>query len=120
MSCRPTLDYVNQYKALEDFGWFSYDIAAATLSSISLLLIAALILFDKRLHMHPNKMIAYVCVCDAYGFCQFVMRYYICGYTWSHYLNEIFLKTVQVPFRRFGCRFSIGSSFDECWELQEA
>ena len=57
-------------------------------------MIALLILSDGRAQTHPNKMIAYVCLCDAYTFCQFVTRYVVCGYGWSNFLNWMYAVTV--------------------------
>jgi hypothetical protein len=48
--------------------YFDYDVAAASLSGFALLLVAVLILSDERLHVHPNKLIAYICLCDSYSF----------------------------------------------------
>jgi hypothetical protein len=85
LSCNPTLNYVNQAKV--HTGWYIFDICAASLSSVSLLFVACLILFDPRLQMHPNRLIAYICICDAFCFNQFVMRYLICGHGWNNFLN---------------------------------
>jgi hypothetical protein len=49
LSCRPTLYYVNTFKERDYTGWFTYDIAAAGLSAVSLLLVSSLILLDNRL-----------------------------------------------------------------------
>ncbi len=91
-SCNPQKGYVNERST--SFAWFKYDTVAASISCLALTLIALLILCDKRAQTHPNKMIAYVCLCDAYTFCQFVVRYVVCGYGWSNYLNWLYAITV--------------------------
>lgn len=92
LSCNPALNYVNQAK--HGTPWYLFDICAASLSTISLLFVACLILFDPRLQMHPNKLIAYICICDAFCFNQFVMRYLICGHGWNEFLNHLYAKSV--------------------------
>jgi hypothetical protein len=66
-ACTPTIDYVNAGNAGTPF--YRIDVAAASLSMIALLTIALIILNDEKLKAHPNKMIAYVFLCDAYLFC---------------------------------------------------
>ena len=66
LSCNPTLTYVNKHNQGEF--WFNYDIIASTVSSFALLIVACLILFDKRLQMHPNMLVAIICMCDSYLF----------------------------------------------------
>jgi len=65
-SCNPTLDYVNMNK--KGMPYFKTDISFAAVSCFALFFVAALILTDKRLQAHPNKLIAYVFICDAYTF----------------------------------------------------
>ena len=65
-SCNPTLDYVNQNK--NELKYFKTDIAFAAISCFALFFVAALILTDRKLQAHPNKLIAYVFICDAYTF----------------------------------------------------
>lgn len=74
--------------------WYFYDISSAGLSSVALFLVAILILSDRRLHAHPNKLIAYICLCDSYTFMQFVIRYLLCGYGLSEYANWLYAITV--------------------------
>ena len=59
-------------------------------------------------------MIAYVCLCDAYTFCQFVTRYFVCGYELNHYLNYFYAQTVQYPYVYLSCKLK-GSGFNACW-----
>lgn len=65
-SCNPTLNYVNRNKI--GLPYFRADICFATVSCFALFFLASLILTDKRLQGHPNKLIAYVFMCDAYTF----------------------------------------------------
>lgn len=111
LSCNPTLQYVNQYKVGTNH--FRFDIAAASLSGISLLLVAVLILTDKKLKVHPNKLIAYICLCDSFTFIQFVTRYLICGFGWSQAMNYFYAITVQYPWVYFDCKRS--DNFESCW-----
>ena len=92
VTCNPTVDYVNQFNS--GTNWFKYDIVAAMISSISLLLVASLILFDFRLQTHPNRMVAIICLCDSYLFFQFASRYLICGLGWSPDMNWLYAVTV--------------------------
>jgi hypothetical protein len=111
LSCRPTLNYVNKEKLNGMPGWFTYDVTASMISALSLLLISGLILLDKRLQMHPNKLLAYACLCDAYGFCQFATRYMICGHGWSHELNLIYAHSVQAPMRKVYCLLTFSETY---------
>ena len=96
--------------------WFTYDVVASMISAMSLLLISSLILLDKRLQMHPNKLLAYACLCDAYGFCQFATRYIICGYGLSHDLNIFYASSVQVPMRKAYCVLTFSETYRDCWD----
>lgn len=113
LSCNPTLTYVNQHNA-EGF-WFSYDVIASAVSSISLLIVACLILFDKRLQMHPNMLVAIICLCDSFLFFQFMSRYLICGYGWSPDLNYFYAVTVQYPWVWLTCHMDTDNPFEQCW-----
>ena len=66
-SCNPTINYVNYSKLGLTF--FNLDVTAATLSMFALTTVALIILSDEKIKAHPNKMIAYVFLCDAYLFC---------------------------------------------------
>lgn len=90
------------------------------ISALSLLLISSLILLDKRLQMHPNKLLAYACLCDAYGFCQFATRYMVCGHSWSGNLDMIYANTVQVPMRKVFCVFTFKESYNTCWAKNQS
>jgi hypothetical protein len=65
--CNPTIDYVNLYKSGLPF--YQVDLTAAGLSFFALLIIALVILSDDKIKAHPNQMIAYVFLCDAFLFC---------------------------------------------------
>lgn len=93
---------------------FKYDIIASSASCIALTLIALLVLSDKRAQTHPNKMIAYVCLCDAYSFSQYVIRYIVCGYGYSSTLNYLYAITVQYPWVYLTCKTQ-GSNYEKCW-----
>lgn len=112
-SCNPKYDYVNRNKVGLPF--FDFDITAASLSMVSLLVIASIILLDKRLQAHPNQMIAYVFLCDAYTFCQYLSRYLICGYGWSDYLNYFYAITVQYGWVKMSCNLKGGEAAVACW-----
>ena len=65
-SCDPTTGYVSLKNAGSPF--FRLDIAAASFSTVALLIMAILKLSDEKTRAHPNQMIAYVFLCDAYMF----------------------------------------------------
>jgi hypothetical protein len=60
-------------------------------------------------------MIAFVCLCDAYTFCQFLTRYLICGYEWNDALNYIYAITVQYPWVYLSCKHKGAAEFSACW-----
>ena len=72
-------------------------------SAILLSFVALLIFTDKRLQAHPNKLIAYTCLADAFNFYNFFSRYVECGYGASGLLDKLFAKSVQVPWLYFQC-----------------
>jgi len=49
-------------------------------SAIMLAFVALIIFTDKRLQAHPNMLIAFTCLADAFNFFNFFSRYLICGY----------------------------------------
>ena len=67
--------------------WFKVDIVGITISLVSLSFVSYAILSDKRIRGHPNNIIAYICLCDAYTYCQYLNRYIICGYNLDVYLE---------------------------------
>jgi len=71
---------------------------AISLSLVSLSFIAFSILQDKRIRGHPNNIIAMICLCDAYTYCQFLIRYFICGYEMNEFLEELFSWTAMIPY----------------------
>ena len=62
--CNYSEEYVNVNNAGSLF--FRLDIYGAAVSTIALLVVALVMLSDEKLGAHPNKMIAYVFLCDAY------------------------------------------------------
>ena len=49
--------------------WFRADLVGISISLVSLCFISFAILADKRVRGHPNNIIAYICLCDAYTYC---------------------------------------------------
>ena len=78
--------------------WFQLSIIFTFISVVSLSFVSLAILSDKRVKTHPNNIIAYICLCDAYTFCQFLNRYIICGYTLNIYFERLFSWTFLVPY----------------------
>lgn len=74
-------------------------LSAATLSFISLA-----ILSDERVRAHPNKLIALVCMCDAYTYNMFFNRYLICGWGLNYGLTRLFSWTVLQPWFWFSVK----------------
>ena len=48
--------------------YFKLDIAGFALSFFALSLVGLLILCDKRIRTHPNEIIAFICLSDAYNY----------------------------------------------------
>lgn len=69
--------------------------------------------------MHPNKLIAIICLCDSFSFCQFVTRYITCGFGYAHYLSWFYATTVQKPWVWVGCKLTLKESYSECWQRRE-
>ena len=74
------------------------DIIGITLSLLSLSFVSLAILSDKRVQGHPNNIIAYICICDAYTYCQYLTRYIICGYKLTKPLEVLFSWTFMEPY----------------------
>jgi len=55
------------------------------------------ILSDKHLAEHPNKIIAYTCLCDAFNYFQYASRHVTCGFNYVEWLSKFFAVTVQQP-----------------------
>ena len=107
-TCNPTIDYVNMNK--QGLAFFNIDVTAAALSTVALLTIAIIILSDQKIKAHPNQMIAYVFLCDAYLFCQFLTRYFVCGYGLNPYLSYLYAITVQYPWVKLSCNAKGGEA----------
>ena len=91
--------------------FFNLDITGATLSMVALLTIAIIILSDQKIKAHPNQMIAYVFLCDAYLFCQFLTRYLVCGFGGLNpYFSYLYAITVQYPWVKLSCNAKGGEA----------
>lgn len=55
------------------------------------------ILKDKRIRTHPNELIAYICLSDAYNYFQILSRYIYCGFKVSKYFDIVFSYTFLYP-----------------------
>ena len=67
INCNPS----NKTVSSDDAGDpnFAIDVTGFGISFLALSLIAVAILSDKRVRdSHPNKIIAYICICDAYNY----------------------------------------------------
>ena len=77
--------------------WFRLDIFGLSLSFISLSFISYAILSDKRVRSHPNDIIAFICLCDAYTYCQYLNRYFICAFDLNTNSDWLFGATFLEP-----------------------
>lgn len=89
---------------------FNVDMALSLASAMMLAFVALLIFTDKRLQAHPNILIAYTCLADAFNFFNFFCRYVTCGYGLNVYLDYLFASTVQYPYLYFMCKPMFSSS----------
>jgi hypothetical protein len=94
------------------------DMIGFTLSFLALSLVGFVILSDKRIRTHPNGLIAFICLSDAYNYFQILSRYIYCGYGWNQYLDQFFTNTVLMPFyyvvmKWFGVKSLFGFTYDE-------
>jgi len=78
--------------------WYQIDVSAIFLSLLSLSFVSWAILWDKRIRGHPNNIIALICLCDAYTYCQYFQRYVVCGYGWNFFFTKLFSWTAVIPF----------------------
>jgi hypothetical protein len=94
---------VNEY----DYVYFDFkaDMVLACLSSLALGFIALIIFTDKRIQGHPNMIIAYTCLVDAFNFFNFFQRYVTCGYDLNLYYDKLFASTVQDPYYYVTCNY---------------
>ena len=96
VDCNPDDDHVSSDD--QGTGWYRFDIIGICLSLASLSFVSYAILSDKRVRGHPNNIIAYICLCDAYTYCQYLNRYIICGYGLNLGLERLFSWTFLYPY----------------------
>jgi nucleoside recognition membrane protein YjiH len=70
---------------------------------------------EKQLQIHPNKLIALICLCDSFTFAQFVIRYFLCGFQLFIWISWMFAYSAQYPGIWLSCQFSSDSL---CWEKE--
>ena len=85
--------------------YFNLDITLSLMSSLSLGFIALIILTDKRIQGHPNKLIAFTCLIDAFNFYNYFSRYLACGYGLNLQYSLLFASTVQDPIFYVKCNW---------------
>ena len=68
--------------------------SSAFISFLLLFSFGLLILSDKRIRGHPNNIIAFIMMADAYTYFQFLTRYIVCGYEMNTMLDQLFASTV--------------------------
>ena len=56
-----------------------------------------IILTDKRIRGHPNNIIAFICMADAFTYFMYITRFLVCGFDLNQYMNWLFATTVQYP-----------------------
>jgi hypothetical protein len=95
VACSDELNYVND----DDSGYLNFDIdmSLSLMSSLALGVVALIILTDSRIQGHPNKLIAYTCLINAYNFYNLFSRYVVCGYDLNALYSGMFANTVQDP-----------------------
>ena len=81
VNCNPSASTVSS----DDKGelYFNLDIMGFTLSFLALSAVGLVIMSDKRIRTHPNELIAYICLADAYSYFQILSRYIYCGFSIS-------------------------------------
>ena len=116
VNCNPS----NQTVSYDDVGdlYFRMDIAGFTISFIALFSVGLVIISDRRIRTHPNELIAYICLSDAYSYFQILSRYIYCGFRISQYLYVIFSYTFLWPYyyvlmNWFGTETIEGERWDE-------
>lgn len=120
IDCDPDSDHVSNDDAGSN--WFWADIVGITISLVSLSFVSYAILSDKRIRGHPNNIIAYICLCDAYTYCQYLNRYIICGYNLNKYLEVLFSWTFMYPlmymqYNWFGASKNDENGTEITWDL---
>jgi hypothetical protein len=91
ISCKPDTEHVSQNKTKQPYlFWFWFNCMSAFASAIALAFVAMLIFTDSRLQGHPNKLIAYALLADAYTFWQYGTRYITCGFGINRELDLLF------------------------------
>lgn len=66
LSCHETEKSVSHNDVHETF--FTLDLIGFSISFIALSVVGLVILCDKRLRTHPNEIIAFICLSDAYNY----------------------------------------------------
>ena len=74
--------------------FYRADIIGASCSFAFLFFVGMIILTDKRIRGHPNNIIAFICMADAYTYFQYITRFLVCGYDLNQYANWLFATTV--------------------------
>ena len=74
--------------------FFRANLIGASFSFCGLFLVGMLILSDKRIRGHPNNIIAFICMSDAFTYFQYMTRYVVCGFDYNTELNKLFATTV--------------------------
>ena len=120
MDCNPDEDHVSSDN--QGAAWFRADIAGIILSLCSLSFVSFAILSDRRVRTHPNKLIAYICLCDAYTYAQYLNRYIICGFRLNLGLERLFSWTAIQPFfymaiQWFGAEYVTEAGEPVTWEF---
>jgi hypothetical protein len=93
--------------------WFKIDVTGFAISFVALSFVGVVILSDKRIRTHPNQMIAYICLSDAYNYCQILSRYIYCGYELNIYLDQLFSYSVLTPLYYIYCVLFGADKFHE-------
>ena len=99
---------------------FKLDVAGLSLSFLALAFVGIAILSDKRMRTHPNELIGFICLSDAYNYYQILSRYIYCGYSLFPYLDKILSYSFLQPwywlrFNVFGDEEIFGLNQEQIW-----
>ena len=88
-----------EYVTANDRGdaFFRADLIGSACSCFALFFVGMIILTDKRIRGHPNNIIAFICMSDAFTYFQYITRFVVCGFDLNQYFNYVFALTIQYP-----------------------
>ena len=85
-----------------------------------LFFVGMIILTDKRIRGHPNNIIAFICMADAFTYFMYITRFLVCGFDYNDHANWLFATTVQYPIYYVFIEKCGFQWFDRSWVDMEA